>query len=349
MELSKEVYDIVTRSRASSKVIQMISPEQDQNRSVVVIEDGETLEIGLSREVYLTMFKQVHKQWHSWNGEMTDLWRLYYMTLGYLITTHENHTILRLHEQIVRQLYDDVNDEFLVQEFEMITVILSSRLKRINKSSCLWYYMKKLTILIIFQKQWYEKLPILIDRVFNSCKFHFANYYANNFLKWIIGISYAFGVNDVIGPRLIQECKSNLKDISLWSTLETWLYIGNNLHHYIHEYETISNQLIDSKFELSQASALKPPSHKDSWKLQLQEVDNLFLWLMNVNCCIKYPYVTLFNVIDRSNTNPAKYVQLLQNYREKIEDSVSQLQDSGSIAYKTQDTLLSTLNSILTR
>ena len=68
--------------------------------------------------------------------EITILRELYLMTLGYLITANDHHSIMNLHELIVQILGNFEAD------IEIISCFLTSRLKRINKSSLLWHWMK---------------------------------------------------------------------------------------------------------------------------------------------------------------------------------------------------------------
>jgi len=306
----RQLHDIVVQSGAKNKVIQLVPPD-NAIQEVLAVEIGDNLEIGLTKQVYLKLFKQVHQQWHQfdplqWENNKSAWWDYYYMTLGYLITTNENHTIITLHELLLHKLCHEHGNWVLDNEIELISVFVSSRLKRVNKSSSLWLLMRKLSILAILHRSNEDIQQKFLDRVFMSCQFHFANYYANTFLKWYTGISVVLGQEDYIGERLKTACHQNLKDCSLWSTLAVWIYPDPYLQHYIDQYNQLAGQLGQSLLALSYVknTSICPGPKLNEIKTQLQ-------WLVRVNCRYMYPYTALLNVVRQSHSDTKQFVEIL--------------------------------------
>lgn len=294
VNLSQKLYEIITKD-GQTKVILMIDSNDD---AIVAFET----DIGLSKLVYLRMFKQVWTQWHEWDKEtMENTWELYYMTIGYFVTTNENHTLLLLHEKLVNLLIIE-DPQFINKEINLISTLLCSRLKRINKSSSLWFLLQKL-----IQQENDFNMELIVERVFLSCQHHFANYYANNFLKFLIRDGYG----DIIGGKLLLACKSNLRDVSLWSTLEVWL------------------------------------------ETNLKEGKNILLWLINVQCAVKYPFTVIVRLVlrkfDNKNYDALNIDELSDLLVESLLESNKVLLESNedSIGYSKAVARVSTMKDIL--
>ena len=114
LSIIRELYEAITSSCRSQKIIQIVQIPQNENR-IATYDDkaNDTLEIGISKPTYLAMFKQSHDYWYRYMEssqctldklEITILRELYLMTLGYLITANDHHSIMNLHELIVQIL-----------------------------------------------------------------------------------------------------------------------------------------------------------------------------------------------------------------------------------------------------
>lgn len=346
MLLIRQLHDIVVQSRAKNKVIQLLPPD-NAIQEVLAVEIGDNLEIGLTKQVYLTLFKQVHQQWHQfdtlqWENNKSAWWDYYYMTLGYLITTNENHTIITLHELLVHKLCQEHGNWVLDNEIELISVFLSSRLKRINKSSSLWLLMRKLSILGILHNSKDDIKQKFLNRVFKSCQFHFANYYANMFLKWYIGISVVLGHDDYIGDKLIMMCHQNLNDCSLWSTLAVWMYLDPHLKHYIDQYNQVAGQLGQKLLTISELKDKSIGSGPN-----LNEIKTQLQWLAQVSCRYMYPYTALLNVVLQSHSDTKQFVEILDQKLIEISKFSTEIELKELQAYTNALELHRTLEKII--
>ena len=264
----------------------------------------------MSKLTYLAIFKECHTFWHQLLAKQTsldvsnnlkllslqELWDIYYMTVGYLITTHENHSIISLHESTVLVLANKVSNpnHLLEQELDLVTSFLTSRLKRINKSSSLWCWTQKLTIMLVCDDYKSEKSRNLcmkvIDRVLKSMELHFANYYAARFLQWLIEIIRPFPLlSNYLFDQLHAKCRSNLRDVSLWTLLG--MFWKPQDHNYPkHEYRRIVNGLIPYNFKIScEILELEP---LEVQFLALEEIN----WLLTVSCTLLTPYKVLLDI-----------------------------------------------------
>lgn len=307
LDLTRELYNIITRSLLRWKTIQLIGAHEESN-PFITYESDDLLEIGLSKQTYLGVFKECHTYWHSIVGRLEEmvanssqhqLWDLYIMTLGYLITTNENHSIITLHEAVTFEIYRKYDQGILHQDFEIFTVYLSSRLKRINKSSSLWFWMQKLSILVIYDpwsqgvntNEYYEKL---LDRLFKSCLHHFANYYANNFMKWVGNVNYILHKDDMgLVERLVESCRQHLTDVSLWTSLASLLQRGSSksIMYALQDYNAIVGKLNHNNVrELKSTGKIVPSFNYTFIMAQIQ-------WLVGVECTVFTPYNTMVSTI----------------------------------------------------
>lgn len=308
LQLTKSLREAVVGREHRIKIIQLASVIDDGK-----IEFGETddvLDIGMSKLTYLAIFKECHTFWHQLLAKQTsldvsnnlkllslqELWDIYYMTVGYLITTHENHSIISLHESTVLVLANKVSNpnHLLEQELDLVTSFLTSRLKRINKSSSLWCWTQKLTIMLVCDDYKSEKSRNLcmkvIDRVLKSMELHFANYYAARFLQWLIEIIRPFPLlSNYLFDQLHAKCRSNLRDVSLWTLLG--MFWKPQDHNYPkHEYRRIVNGLIPYNFKIScEILELEP---LEVQFLALEEIN----WLLTVSCTLLTPYKVLLDI-----------------------------------------------------
>ena len=361
--LCRQLNDVILENpNVTSKIIQLIPDTEDASDPFTTFRtDEDTLDIGLTKKTYLSIFKEAHIFWHCrlvpyaldfeeyWHNDRGKLVNTYYMTLGYLLTTNENHTIIKLHELTFWQLWRTSSNrrQFLLSEFEILTVLTSSRLKRINKSSSLWLMVKKIAIALIFQEIVDSQVPdtielyqVLVNRILKSCEIHFANYYASGFLKWCIRFNFILykntdsktiresmaEINALILKGLVLLCHQKLTDVSLWTTLEVYLRECNrelsSSEHTIDEYNMIIDQLstlgMAGLTKINRMSGKMMPEF-DVEDFQLQQIS----WLLKVNCSSLSPYVALIAHLPVSS-----------------KENSLQLQTMISIAYKSEKELL---------
>ncbi|KAH3899796.1 uncharacterized protein SCODWIG_02797 [Saccharomycodes ludwigii] len=196
------------------------------------------LEIILFKSTLLNMFCTSHDYWkdrtllennnnnNNNNSNNAELFYNYIMTLGFLIGSYDEHTFLRLHEDIFFKLLTSDKSYFensyllpasLVQkEIYLVELLLSSNQPRINKSSILWKLYQKLYVLQLFYYPNTVKLDYL-DTCLSSAEAHFSNYYCWNSLKWFSDNAYVKQSKRFSNICKIKEfCLRNLRDNSAW-------------------------------------------------------------------------------------------------------------------------------------
>lgn len=312
LPIIRELYKVITLSLRSQKIIQIAQiPQNGNSQSNIVTyddEDNDTLEIGISKPTYLAMFKQSHDYWYKCMEinkctleklEIATLSELYLMTLGYLITANDHNSIMNLHEQIVKILGNFETD------IEIVSCFLTSRLKRINKSSLLWHWMKKMTILVVFNKlegkqggqglllgnQLYIKI---ISRAFKSCELHYMNYYANNFIHWIMQCTMVvLGVDDggYLFHQLQKHCHEAPLDSSLWTNMKNYIKCMQGSIQ-------ADNQIIKEYNQINMNYDATLQNHSPSPLILTKESDedimvNEFQWLVKVQCKNVIPFSVL--------------------------------------------------------
>ncbi|KAI5967322.1 hypothetical protein CANMA_003142 [Candida margitis] len=286
MLLIKSLCDELLSSNKSIKIIGIVA--QAGEKDILSHEEGDTLEIGLTKEMYLRIFKESHEYFNSHYDDRlnieslshSQLDKMYYMTLGYLITTNEHSTIIALHEELVHRLGNYKYD------LEIVSSFLTCRMKRINKSSSLWHWLRKLTINQIRHS---DNLRKLLQRALVSCQLHFANYYANNYLQWLITMFRLTRVElEDFQDSLLKSCRAQLSDSSLWGTLKVYLKPDDNMINYIvGEYKRFTGLDLPKTFARVD---------HDSTIIQL------FEWLLRSQCTFTTPFRVLTESTDSLKT-----------------------------------------------
>lgn len=313
LPIVRELRNIVLNSNRLFKIIQIIS--SSKNDPIVIFDDesNNTLDIGITKEAYLTMFKQCHDYWYSYmNNEIsswdqlsaTELDDLYLATLGYLVTANDHHSIMNLHENLV--IYLDNYDT----DMEIVSCFLTSHLKRINKSSLLWNWMKHLSVINIYKPLingeqcktlgLCEFYNIVISRTFRSCQNHYMNYYANNFIHWVMLMnSNMLGLDDeeILFTELHTQCHGNLLDSSLWINFKNYINCQQDLVDM--EFVTDEWQRICNKYNISVNKIVRPQVSKiNTEELIISE----FKWLIKVDCKYNSPFQALVGACHKKTT-----------------------------------------------
>lgn len=388
--LCRQLNDIIIeKPNVTFKIIQLIPATEGASDPFTTFRtDENTLDIGLTKKTYLSIFKEAHIFWHNnlvpyvpkfeeyWHNDREKLINTYYMTLGYLLTTNENHTIIRLHELTLWQIWKTSPNsrQFLLSEFEILTVLISSRLKRINKSSSLWLMVKKIAIALIFHEIVNAEVPgtielyqVLVSRILKSCEIHFANYYASGFLKWCIRFNFILykntnstsirasmvEMNAMILNNLVQLCHQKLTDVSLWTTLEVYLRECNrklsSSEHTIDEYNMIIDQLTTlGKADLIKINTLteKVMAEFDVQDFQLQQIN----WLLKANCSALSPYVALMAPLPVSSQETSLQLQTMISFAYKSEkEQLNNFEETtgGNTLYNSKAKFASVLHHLL--
>lgn len=237
--LTQSVFSTVVSTKCLLSTLQFM-PEGDV---IVSGEDGDTCEVGFSKKTYLAMFLEGHRYYEQNSYRLEPLTtfldvqldEMYMATISILTTTNEHSTVWTLHEEIVGELYSRRGRDPVIDDFKFFSALATSRLPRINKSSSLWLWIRKLTVLVIFN--WNMMAPIqLIRQILRSMELHLANYCASYTLAWLVDVASARSVDlqDIV-QLVRQQCRRNLGDISLWTALRRLLegkHEWYSLEHY---------------------------------------------------------------------------------------------------------------------
>ncbi|CAH2354761.1 hypothetical protein CLIB1423_18S03092 [[Candida] railenensis] len=323
----------------------------------------EITEIGLSKRTYLQLFKESHTYWHSalqsapsGKQDPADLLEAYYCTFGYLLTTNENHSLIKLHESIFFKLQHIDESESngvisLESEFKLITALLTSRLKKINKSSSLWLWLKKLSIMLIFKdivsdevdSKTIANFTKLIDSILKASELHFANYYASNFLRWCIRMvklnsARAEELLGLVAMRLTKLCRLHLTDVSMWGSLQVLFENGSRneqINEYIVEdYNAIASE-IPKPYSTPIITAL---SKRDYYTFPSAYAHDELAWLLSVKCSIVTPYICVFSHEGLITVEG----KLQQQYTE-----LNKLSDKDSFLYQETSHYISVLERVV--
>ncbi|CUM67178.1 uncharacterized protein PRCAT00004871001 [Priceomyces carsonii] len=354
--VTEHLIKTIRDSRAHFIIIQLVPETANKTQTLICQTEEKTLEIGLTKKTYLSIFKEAHTHWHELNtldikdylerASEKEVWELYLMTLGYLISTNENHTIFNIHELVVMKLYYRKGRSFLLDEFNIMTSFASSRLKKINKSSSLWFWIKKLTLLLVFSQSGTDEESVtlyrkLIDRTLKSASLHFANYYAFNFFRWLHQLNCVLGyksINQYMLEELLLKCHQSLKDVSVWDTLLVVL-LGEpkDFRFAVEEYNYIAHAYSLNEIQYEEVKM------KNNEELILRELS----WLLNVKCPYETPYISLINA---TRCLPNFAIQLLGQIKRNYDAehrTLELLKDSNASIYAHHSTYVNLLALLL--
>lgn len=181
----------------------------------------------------------------------TRCWDMYYATVGLLLTTTENYTILKLHEEfllnVINQHEDfygspvEIPDVFFQNEVRLVQHLLSSTNNRLNKSSSLWVLYRKLYVL---SREIFPSVDIMYLNVcMESAWRHPSNYYCWNTIRWISDLTTEDERLQILS-RTKKFCFQNVRDNSSWYT---YMYIvcaeKDSFDFGIHNARRLSNNL----------------------------------------------------------------------------------------------------------
>lgn len=388
LKATEEYLQKSVESHSRWKTVEIIPWENSSG--LVNIEQNDTTTIGIPKKLYFSIFKECHSFWHKYVSpdicgalekcKCDDNWsrKMYVMTLGFLLTTNENHTIIKLHETIIWIWVKHLKgaSDLMRNEWDIVTTLLSSRLKRINKSPSLWYWMKKLSVVLIFDKiigderdYSSEEDPLsiyflLLDRCFESCRLHLSNYYAGNFLKFCIRLNNILlrselqdssrvslrEVNDYIETKLVHSCHENLADVSLWTTLEALLEsagtVSASFDYTVDEYNNVVRQLGQPHQIHTHTLTFSILEKAPSMDIKLF-VRTQLAWLLGVNCSVKTPYISLLRQYRQLDKIDSEIHSLLSDtISQEKQKLLHMLQDEDNSLYKLKESFIYTLLDI---
>lgn len=257
--LCKKLFTVI--SDFHPKTVKLsFAPDQDQITTPFFIAKNFTeIEIICFKSTLVNVFIETHKivfqeknlkKNYIENQELRD--KLFYCCTGLLLTTPENKTILCLFEKLVIIFLDSLptgeKENFFLRILNFCIRLLSSTSNKLNKSSSLWLFYKKLYIININKFSEIKDFDYFAT-IEKSATIHFANYYCWNTARWFFDICE--NTNEKRGhiiERTINFCFKHIRDISAWNFL---VYILNNQHSISHKQSLVEFYHLSNRYNFS--------------------------------------------------------------------------------------------------
>lgn len=388
LSFTRSLKDVLASDRDLGYRIITVLPRSFDQDEIMVHEEDLSLEVGITKTRYKKIFIEVHELWVEYlqlkqldhgvflKDKQFALLDLYDMTLGFLITTNENHSIFLLHELVLWQLYTKSEEPqaFLSQEFEVITSYITSRLQRVNKSSSLWHLIKQVSLVHIFDQLMQGDLEriglyrILIRRTLKSCQLHTANYYASGFLNWCIRVNFLLqilpsisdeikqainGLQDELRSMLTSITRSSVADMSMWLSLNVccWERYGlgsETLDYIIFEYNTLAENLRKRALKVMNFPYVE--QHVDlsislsSWNCIRSQLE----WLLSIHCTHLGPYDSIFTFAAKSS-KLKELLDLLISFQKNIGVAAGGYQGGKVATQVTKDAFRAVIEKLQTK
>ncbi|CCH46792.1 hypothetical protein BN7_6391 [Wickerhamomyces ciferrii] len=233
---------------------------------------------------------------------------LYYMTIGILLVTNENHTSINIHNEIVSYIlkrsssepFHDLildSNKFLDKEISIVEILLNSNNNKLNKSSSLWYLYKRLFILKYKASQEdHGYISNFIKVVLKSCELHPTNYYAWNFMRWLYKFLKFYNIKIKLDLINIIEgfCFKNNNDFASWSCyIDILTFQWDDLEFF--------------KFEIQKFGLILPsnkPQESNHIDLLQRKLEKLINWINQNEIISNVSYESLrkiFKILESSN------------------------------------------------
>ncbi|ODQ58702.1 hypothetical protein WICANDRAFT_20037, partial [Wickerhamomyces anomalus NRRL Y-366-8] len=195
---------------------------------VVDEQDGQSLEIIVFKSTIKKIFKESHDCFEHYVNEIDDseTLDLYYMTLGMMLITNDNHTINQLHWVLVEKITSNTlkqftslhlePTQFLIKEVSFIELLLGSNNNKLNKSSTLWHFYKRFFVMNHLPESDFLETALL------SAGSHPTNYYSWSFIRWLAKYTELTKDDELFNKilsRVRQFCQKHTNDIASWDCL----------------------------------------------------------------------------------------------------------------------------------
>lgn len=236
---------------------------ENGNRFELFQEDNQ-VEIVCYKSTFLSLFKECHiflkkfvpdMQFKTYLDTNVNPFSFYQITIGLLLTTTENKTNINMHSDVFFALLNKLKShneriDFLSKETFIITRLLTCSSNKVNKSSSLYIWYRKLFIL--WQGYVSEHTDNKIDKLLltsklfiDSGKQHFANYYSWNTSRWIFDNMESLKSKELFINAIKSFCFQNLSDCSSWDTLSYMIcqYKVRNVYH-IKDFDRLKGILV---------------------------------------------------------------------------------------------------------
>ncbi|ODV83661.1 hypothetical protein CANARDRAFT_9480 [[Candida] arabinofermentans NRRL YB-2248] len=155
-------------------------------------------EILITKQTLIKIFLECRTNINQ--NRVLDLNEEYLTTMGTLLVTPEDHTIISRNEDVFLKMIDQKSDNstiLLNNHLRTLAGFLDSNIARTNKSSNLWLYFQK-TLIRSISKNMKNNIDVIVklldwstDVLLESIRNHPRNYYALQTLKFVICIMYS--------------------------------------------------------------------------------------------------------------------------------------------------------------
>lgn len=296
--LFRSIYGPVISSNCSCSTLQILPDAPDGEVLSHESTDGGVQDIALSKKTYLAIFAEGHAYFERAgykNHQFEELpvpkiWDLYYATSSILLTVNEHFAALRLHQNAFIELLR--RGEITVrQELDFATFLVTSKLKRVNKSSVLFHWIRRLFVALFGDA---NATKTLVQRLLRSLQMHFANYCAGYTLQWLIRVLRA-GKDDIslqyIGQELKAMCMAHLGDVTLWRAYSL-CFDGEDTDTFA--VEQFNEELEFWRHLNIEKTPLKIPANN----YNVSPVFDDLRWLLKVECVYLTPYECLYEATE---------------------------------------------------
>lgn len=259
---------------------------------MVVVETPEldTCDIGMTKQMYLQMFMEAHRFFEAGFPETStiramterELRELYFATIAILTTSNDYHTVWRVHEVVVFELHKRIGLEILTDDFTFCSALATSRMKRVNKSSTLFLWLRKLSVVL---RDHGDLLHTMVLRLLKLMQMHFANYCAGFTLQWLAQTAVLHDEEwySSVVDNLRHQCRKELKDVTAWKALASLLRRRLDSYSAAH-YNVLADWV--SQALGSKVCHLTAYAYTDETESAYEDLD----WLLSVECSVYTPY-----------------------------------------------------------
>ncbi|KAG7834110.1 hypothetical protein KL943_003406 [Ogataea angusta] len=278
LELAIQLIDLLGK-RSCKKRLQVSSEELYselfRGGPIATFEDGKTgiLEILVSKKTLISIFKDCKQVLDA--GKDFDDWKLYYASIGVLITTPEDHRAVLLNETVLNKIIS--KDPCAAgYHYNCLSALLSCDLAKTNKSANLWFYFKKMSIAKLETLD-SSSLDEMVDLILLSIASHPRNYYACSFLRLLLAICRCKGLLGTLYERIWDYCKSHLSDFSMWLALLEIL-IGKS-DYFLYEFKRLGGQLREAPHYFEEPELIQRYQEIEVWGERIRTASYSFYYV----------------------------------------------------------------------
>ncbi|PIS54184.1 hypothetical protein CJI97_003884 [Candidozyma auris] len=337
-ELIRSLYGHICCTKCSGSVLQLLPSVPDGEILYHETEENDVLDIAMSKKTYMLIFTEAHTFFGAKGYKFKletftepELEKLYMATNGILLTTNDHFTVWRTHRDVVLEMLRRGDKGAIERDFTYTMFLATSKLKRINKSSVLFTWIRKLFVALSNDK---NVAKLLIFRLLRSMEVHFANYYAGFTTQWLVQVLQAKADEEILlflGKNLREKCRTHLGDVTLWGCYSMWLNASKLDHFALQQFKE------DERFWRNEGIKVEELDidSSGSRKPVIVDVDADLDWLLKVQCPRYTPFECLYNATENRSDFLIKIRDHLETQKSKTRadpDSALSVQFSEYLA-----------------